>query len=138
MSTATPATVIRKLPPVAELALASMVLVIVGTIYLAAEIGRDPNIAIPLALEAVAVVLVAAAAVLTSRIGDFAWRVFWVVARWSALGYLVIAGMIEFAFLKDSTPAAELTVLTIGLALFVVDVVVILAFSVARFQPSDS
>jgi hypothetical protein len=137
-SPATPGTVIRKLPPVAEMALASMVLVIIGTIYLAASIGSDPTLAIPLALQAVATVLLLAAAGVTSRIDDFAWRVFWVVARWSLLGYAVIAGMIEFVFIKNDTPGGQLATLTFGLVLFVLAVVVILAFSVARYQPSET
>jgi hypothetical protein len=136
--TSTPGTVIRKLPPVAELALASMVLVIVGTIYLAASIGRDPNLAIPLALEAVAIVLFLAAAVSTLRIDDFAWRIFWVVARWAFLAYVVIAGMIEYVFVKDDTPGGTLATLTLGLVLFVLNVTLILAFGVARYQPPDA
>lgn len=127
----------RKLPPIAETALASMVLVIVGTIYLAANISNDPSLAVPVVLVVAAVVLLLAAIVVVSRVADFAWRTFFVVARWALLGYLVIAGMIEFVFIRDSTPAAQLATLTAGLAVFVLDVTMILAFSVARYQPSD-
>lgn len=132
-----PTTVMRKLPPIAETALASMVLVIVGTIYLAANISNDPSLAIPVGLVVVAVVLLLAAIVVVSRVPDFAWRTFFVVARWALLGYLVIAGMIEFVFIRDSTPTAQLATLTAGLAVFVLDVTLILAFSVARYQPPD-
>ncbi len=136
-TTAAPTTVIRKLPPIAEIALASMVLVIVGTIYLAANIANDPSLVIPVALDVVAVVLLLVAVVAVSRISDFAWRTFFVVGRWALLGYLVIAGMIELVFIVDDTPAAQLATLTTGLALFVLDVTLILAFSVARYQPPD-
>jgi hypothetical protein len=132
-----PGTIIRTLPPIAETALASMVLVIVGTIYLAANIGRDPSLAIPVALDALAALLLVGAAVMAGRIEDFAWRIFFVVARWALLGYVVIAGMIEFVFIRDSTPAAQLATLTVGLVLFVLAVTLILAFSVARYQPPD-
>ena len=132
-----PTTVIRKLPPVAETALASMVLVIVGTIYLAANIANDPSLVVPVALDVVAVLLLLVATVVVSRIDDFAWRIFFVVARWALLGYLVIAGMIEFVFIRDNTPSAQLATLTAGLVVFVLDVTLILAFSVARYQPSD-
>ncbi len=137
-ATSSPGTVIRKLPPVAEIALASLVLVVIGTIYVAASIGREPNLAIPLGLDAVAIALFLLGSVLTARIDDFAWRIFWVVARWSALGYVVIAGMIEYVFVKDGTPGATLATLTLGLALFVLDVVLILSFSVARYQPANA
>ena len=133
----TPGTVIRKLPPVAGAALASMVLVIVGTIYLAANIGRDPSLAIPVGLDVVAALMLVGAAIVVSRIEDFAWRIFFVVARWALLGYVVIAGMIEFVFIRDNTPAAQLATMTAGLVLFVLDVTLILAFSVARYQPPD-
>jgi hypothetical protein len=132
---AAPTTVIRKLPPVAETALASMVLVIIGTIYLAANIANDPSLTIPVALDVVAIVV--AATVVASRIEDFAWRIFFVVARWALLGYLVIAGMIELVFIIDDTPAKQLATLTTGLAIFVLSVTLILAFSVARYQPPD-
>ena len=134
---AAPTTVIRKLPPIAETALVSMVLVIIGTIYLAANIANDPSLTIPVVLDVVAIVLLLAAAVVVSRIEDFAWRTFFVVARWAFLGYLVIAGMIELVFIIDDTPAAQLATLTTGLAIFVLDVTLILAFSVARYQPPD-
>jgi len=133
-----PGTVIRKLPPIAETAIASMVLVIVGTIYLAATIGRGPSLAIPVGLDVLAALLLVGAAIATSRIEDFAWRIFFVVARWALLGYLVIAGMIEFVFIRDSIPAAQLATLTAGLVLFVLNVTLILAFGVARYQPADA
>ncbi len=132
-----PTTVIRRLPPIAETALASMVLVIVGTIYLAANIANDPSLVVPVALDVVAVGLLLVAVIAVSRIPDFAWRTFFVVARWALLGYLVIAGMIELVFIVDNTPAAQLATLTTGLAIFVLDVTLILAFSVARYQPAD-
>jgi hypothetical protein len=133
----TPGTVIRKLPPIAGTALASMVLVIVGTIYLASTIGRDPSLAVPATLDVIAAALFVGAALIASRIDDFAWRTFFVVARWALLGYVVIAGMIAFVFVRDSTPAQQLAVLIAGLVLFVLDVTMILAFSVARYQPPD-
>jgi len=130
-------TVVRKLPPIAETALASMVLVIIGTIYLAANIANDPSLTIPVALDVVAILVLLAATFVASRIEDFAWRIFFVVARWALLGYLVIAGMIELVFILDDTPAKQLATLTTGLAIFVLSVTLILAFSVARYQPPD-
>lgn len=134
---AAPTTVIRRLPPIAEIAVASMVLVIVGTIYLSANISNDPMLGVPIGLVIAAAALLAVAAVALRRLTGFAWGTFNRVARWALVGYLVIAGMIEFVFIRDSTPGARLATLTVMLAVFVLDVTLILAFSVARYQPPD-
>jgi hypothetical protein len=114
-----------------------MVLVIVGTIYLAANIGSDPSLVVPVLLDAVAAVLLLAAGITAGSIDNFARRTFHVVARWALVGYLVIAGMIEFVFIRDSTPGSQLATLTAGLVIFVLSVTLILAFSVARYQTPD-
>lgn len=128
---------IRELPPVAEVALASMVLVIVGTIYLAANIANDPSLVVPIVLDVIAAVLLLSAGFIVGRIDHFARRTFHVVGRWALLGYLVIAGMIELVFIRDHTPGAQLATLSVGLVIFVLSVTLILAFSVARYQPPD-
>lgn len=51
------------------------------------------------------------------------------------LAYGVIAGMLEYVFIDDGTGGAMLALLTVSLVLFAVDIPVLLAFSVARFQP---
>ncbi|HET7138284.1 MAG TPA: hypothetical protein VFI04_07995, partial [Gaiellaceae bacterium] len=56
------------------------------------------------------------------------------VAGWSLLAYAVIAGMIEFAFIYDHTRGTQLVVLTLLLALFMLNVPVLIAFTVARYQ----
>jgi hypothetical protein len=43
--------------------------------------------------------------------------------------------MLEYIFIYDDTPGAILTLMTISLTMFTLNVVLILAFSVARFQP---
>ena len=52
------------------------------------------------------------------------------------LAYAVIAGMIEYAFVYDHTRGSQLVVLTVMLALFMLNVPVLIAFTVARFQPA--
>jgi hypothetical protein len=42
--------------------------------------------------------------------------------------------MIEYVFVADGTPGRPLLVLTLMLAIFAVDIPLILAFSVARYQ----
>jgi hypothetical protein len=126
----------RKLPPVTGLAVAALILVISGGIYLAAHLPRPAPLGPPAAALAVAVLAVAAAAVLLARIRDFAWHTFFVVAGWTLAAYLVIAGMLGFVFVLDHTPGRLLVLLTLMLAVFAIDVPLLLAFSVARYQPA--
>ena len=127
----------RRLPPVIELAVGTMALVIVGGIYLAAYLPRQTPLALPIAVLVVAVALLAANVVALSRVRPFAWRTFFVVWRWAMLAYLVIAGMLVFVFVRDGTPRTLLVMLTLMLAVFAADIPLLFAFSVARYQPVD-
>ena len=124
----------RKLPPIAEIAVGSIVLMLAGGVYLAAHLPGHPALAIPVALVAAGAVATAADIALLSRIRPFAWPLFFLVFRWALLAYLVIAGILAYVFIHDHTPAAPMAVLAVTLAVFAVDVPLILAFTVARFQ----
>jgi hypothetical protein len=69
-----------------------------------------------------------------SRIEDFAWARFKQVAGWFLLAYAVIAGMIEYAFIYDHTRGTQLVILTLMLVLFMLNVPVLAAFTVARYE----
>lgn len=56
------------------------------------------------------------------------------MGRYALLAYLVIAGMLEYVFVLDHTRGATLVVLTLMLVIYAVDIPVLLAFSVARYQ----
>jgi hypothetical protein len=124
----------RKLPPVAEIAVVSIALMLVGGVYLAAQIPGHPALALPVALVAAGAFLTAADMVLLSRVRPFAWPTFFLVFRWGLVAYLVIAGLLGYVFIRDHTPGATMAVLGATLAVFALDVPVILAFTVARFQ----
>jgi hypothetical protein len=124
----------RKLPPVTEIGAASMVAVAVGVIYNASYLPKHAQTGVAVAILVVAAVLQLANAVLLSRIADFAWDRFRQVAGWSLLAYAVIAGMIEYAFVYDHTRGTQLVILTLMLALFMLNVPVLIAFTVARYQ----
>ena len=123
----------RKLPPVAEAAVVSICLMLIGGIYLAAKLPGHPGLVLPVALVAAGGVLTAAAMIMLSRIRPFAWGTFFLVLRWALLAYAVIAGMLEFVFIRDHTPGSTMAVLTVTLVVFAVDVPTILAFTVARY-----
>lgn len=123
----------RKLPPIAEVAVVSMCLMLIGGIYLAAKLPGHPGLVLPVALVVAGGALTVADMVMLSRVRPFAWRTFFLVLKWALLAYVIIAGMLEFVFIRDHTPGSTMAVLTATLFVFAVDVPAILAFTVARF-----
>ena len=69
-----------------------------------------------------------------ARTKPFAWDKFFLVGRWTLLSYVIAAGMIEFAFVKDHVRGGSLAVITAMLVLFAVVVPLIISFTVARYQ----
>ncbi|MEA2251892.1 MAG: hypothetical protein QOG70_2134 [Solirubrobacteraceae bacterium] len=128
----------RRLPPVTEMAMASMALIVAAGIYLAAHLPRHVPLGPAVALLAASALLVVANVVALSRVPDFDWQAFLGVARWSLLAYLVIAGMLEFVFVYDGIRGGQLVVLTLSLAVFAVHVPLLIGFTVARYQPTDA
>lgn len=126
-----------RLPPVAEMAVATLILVIIGGIFTAAYLPRRAPLGPPIGLIAAAGVLLIANVVALSRVREFAWDKFFLVVRWALLAYIVIAGMLEYVFVLDHTPASLLVLLTMMLVVFAVDIPLLFAFSVARYQPPD-
>ena len=124
---------VRRLPPVAEIAVAAMALIIIGGITLASRLPRPAPLPLLIALLAVAAVLVLADIVLLARLRDFAWPVFFQVAKWSLLAYAVMYGVLEFTFVYDGVAGSTLVVLTLMLVVIAVDVPMLFGFSVARY-----
>jgi hypothetical protein len=131
-----PSLVDRKLPPVTEIGAVSMVAIAAGVIYMASYLPKHAPMGVALIFLAVAAALQVTNAVLLARIESFAWPRFRQVATWALLAYLVIAGMIEYAFVYDHTRGAQLLVMTLMLALFMLNVPVLIAFTVARYERS--
>ncbi len=125
------------LPPITILAIASLGLVVIGGIVMASYVPRRPPLPGPIALLVLSACLLAAAAAMLGRIKSFAWSRFFLVARWALLAYVVSAGMIEFAFVRDHTRGGPLAVVTLMLVIFALDVPLLIAFTAARFAPPD-
>lgn len=133
----TVATPERSFPPITQLAVGSMILVICGGIYLASYLPRAAPLGPAVALLAGGVILLLATVVSLSRLHNFAWDRFFQIVRWTLLAYVVIAGMLEYVFVIDHTRGATLVVLTLMLMVYAVDIPIVLAFSVARYQPAE-
>ncbi|HEY6468776.1 MAG TPA: hypothetical protein VI434_03335 [Candidatus Dormibacteraeota bacterium] len=121
-------------PPVAELATSSLAVVVIGGILMASSFPQSPDLALPLVLLAISAVLLSTALMLLVRWRQFAWATFRLVARWALLAYVVSAGMIEFSFVRNHASGAPLIVVSAMLVLFAIDVPLIIAVTVARYQ----
>jgi hypothetical protein len=123
----------RRFPPVAEMAIVSLALVVIGGILMASYVPRRPPLGAPIALTAVSAALLLSGSYLVSRLRPFAWDRFFLVFRWALLAYVISAGMIGFAFIRDHTRGAPLAVVVVMLMIFALDVPLIIAFTVARY-----
>jgi hypothetical protein len=126
------------LPPVTQIAMASLALVIAGGIYLAAHAPHPTALTPAIVLATVAGALLIVNAISIARIRSFAWTTFVLVGRWTLLVYVVIAGMLEYVFVRDHTPGSELALFSVMLVIFALNIPTLLAFSVARYQPPTS
>ena len=121
-------------PPIPAVCVSSMALVLSSGIYLAAHLPSPAPLGPVVGLLAASGAALVAAVGMVVRLKDFAWDSFFLVLKWASLAYLVIAGMLEYVFVYDGTRGSTLAVLTLSLVVFAVDIPVLLAFSVARFQ----
>jgi hypothetical protein len=128
----------RRLPPITELGAGTLALSIVAAILITSRIPNDPPFAVVVPLLAAAALVLLAAVVLLARVPGFAWDSFFLVAKWSLLGYIVIAGMIEFAFFHDNAPNSTLIPMSAMLVMFAIDVPLLLGFSVARYADGSA
>ncbi|MGH2834181.1 MAG: hypothetical protein ACRDK2_15530 [Solirubrobacteraceae bacterium] len=126
----------QRLPPVTQLGMASLALIVAGGIYLSAHLPQHVPLTPAIILLGASALLLAFNLAALSRVPEFAWERFFAVARWSLLAYLVIAGMIEFSFLRDHLSGGPLIVLTLSLVIFAVHVPLLIGFTVARYHRS--
>jgi hypothetical protein len=122
-----------RLPPVTSIGMLSLALIVAGGIYLSAHLPQHVSLAPAIALLAASALLLAGNLASLARVPGFAWRRFFEVARWALAGYVVVAGMIEYAFLRNNLSGGPLVVLTLSLVVFAVHVPVLIGFTVARY-----
>jgi hypothetical protein len=127
----------RAFPPVTQLAMASLTLIVTGGIYLSSHLPQRISLTPAIVLLAGSALLLAVNLALLARVQDFAWDRFFQVAKWSLLAYVIIAGMIEYAFLRNHLSGGPLVVLTLSLVIFAVHVPTLVGFTVARYDEPD-
>jgi hypothetical protein len=127
----------RKLPPVTQIGMASLALIVAGGIYLSSNLTGDISLAPAVVLLALSALLLVANLVALSRVPAFPWSRFAEIGRWALLAYAITAGLIEYAFLRNHVSGGTLVVLTLSLVVYAVHVPMLIAFTVARYdEPS--
>jgi hypothetical protein len=124
----------QRFPPVTELGMASLALIVAGGIYLSSHLPQQVSLTPAIILLAGSAVLLAINLALLARVKGFAWDRFFQVGKWSLLAYVVIAGMIEYVFLRNHLRGGPLVVLTLSLVVFAVHVPTLVGFTVARYH----
>jgi hypothetical protein len=113
--------------------MASLALIVAGGIYLASHIPRHVSLTAPAILLGASALLFAVNVALLARVPGFAWDRFFAAGRWSLVAYAIIAGMIEYAFVRNHVKGGTLVILTLSLVVFAVHVPTLVGFTVARF-----
>jgi hypothetical protein len=122
-----------KLPPVTEIGMTSLALIVAGGIYLSAHLPQHVPLAPAVVLLVLSTLLLAGNLFALTRVPGFAWDRFFDVARWALLAYAITAGLILYAFLRNGVSGGTLVVLTLSLVVYAVHVPTLIGFTVARY-----
>jgi hypothetical protein len=128
----------RKYPPVTQIAMVSLALIVAGGIYLSAHLPQHVPLMPAVILLALSAALMAFNLASLTRVRDFAWERFFDVGRWALLAYCVTAGLIEFVFVRNHVSGGTLVVLTLSLVVYAVHVPTLIGFTVARYYVPDA
>jgi hypothetical protein len=124
----------QKLPPVTELGVVSMALIVAGGISIASQLPGEVPLTLPVLLLAASSLVMVANLVALARVKGFDWDAFFGVAKWALVGYAVIAGILGFVFVNDGVRGGILVVLTLSLLVYAVHVPLLIGFTVARYR----
>jgi hypothetical protein len=127
----------RRLPPVTQLGMLSLGLIVAAVIYLSAHLPQHVPLGPAIALLAASALLLAGTVIALWRTPGFAWGRFIEVAKWALLAYTIIAGMIEYVFLRNHTSGGPLIVMTLSLIVFALTVPVLIGFTTARYAEAE-
>jgi hypothetical protein len=123
----------RRLPPVTEVGMASLALIVAGGIYLSAHLPQHVPLGPAIVLLALSASLLAGNLISLARVPEFAWGRFVEVGKWALLAYAVTAALIEFSFVHNHLRGGALVVLSLSLVVYAVHVPMLIGFTVARY-----
>jgi hypothetical protein len=125
------------LPPIGEIGVGALILIVIGGIYMSSHYPRGSSLAIPSILAACSGALLIFDMVVLARSKNFARDLFYQVGKWTLIVYVIVAGMLEYVFIYDGTRGNALIVLSAMLLILAIDVPLIISFTVARFTGSN-
>ncbi|MGH8273436.1 MAG: hypothetical protein ACRES9_04135 [Gammaproteobacteria bacterium] len=123
-----------KLPPVTQIGMLSLALIVAGVIYLATHLPQKVPLDPAIALLAVSALLLVGNLFALRQVKGFHWARFFQVAKWALLAYAITAGLIEYVFLRNGLSGGVLVVLTLSIVVYAVHVPILIAFTVARYD----
>ncbi|MEA2304742.1 MAG: hypothetical protein QOH43_2022 [Solirubrobacteraceae bacterium] len=123
----------RRLPPVTEIGMLSLALIVAGGIYLSAHLPKHVPLTPAIVLLVLSAALLVGNLVALSRVDGFAWGRFLEVGKWALLAYAITAGLIEFSFVHNDLRGGPLVVLSLSLVVYAVHVPMLIGFTVARY-----
>jgi hypothetical protein len=124
----------RKLPPVTQVGMASLALIVAGGIYLSAHLPEHVPLGPAVALLVASTLLLIGNLASLTRVEGFAWGKFLEIGKWALLAYTITAGLIEYAFVRNHLSGGPLIVLTLSLVVYALHVPMLIAFTVARYD----
>jgi hypothetical protein len=128
----------RKFPPVTQVGMVSLALIVTGGIYLSAHLPQHVPLGPAIALLAASALLLVGNLLSLTRVEGFAWDQFFRVGKWALLAYAITAGLIEYAFVRNDLSGGPLVVLTLSLIVYAVHVPMLIGFTVARYADSSA
>ncbi|MDA8277900.1 MAG: hypothetical protein M0Z45_06875 [Actinomycetota bacterium] len=125
-------------PPIAEMGVVSLALIVVGGVYTASHYPHSFSLLIPTILAGLSWAVFLVALGLLFKMKALAREIFFKVGKWTLLVYSLIAGMLEYVFVYDGTRGSALIVITVMLAMFAIDIPMIIAFTVDHFTSNNN
>ncbi|NNN18628.1 MAG: hypothetical protein HKL84_02110, partial [Acidimicrobiaceae bacterium] len=125
------------LPPITEIGIGALVLVVVGGIYMSAYYPGRASLLLPTILALCSGLMVISNIISLARSKALARGIFFKVDKWALLAYVVVAGMLEYVFTFDGTHDKALLLLSSMLLIFAVNIPIIIAFTVARYADTS-
>ncbi len=123
-----------RLPPVDLLAMLSLGLIVIGGIFMASNVPKTPSLVLPWTLFAVSAAIFLWN-MFSLRVLDASERARFIqYGKWGLLAYIIEGGFLMYVFITDGVRGGSLAVLLGMLLLFMLNVPLLIAFTVVKFN----